>query len=217
MSGLPLAPRTRSGEVAEFLDDDQFASGQSLDKCGFEIVSLFWHSVPPGHKNPYSGGDVHLMAHEDYLKFDGPDITANGQGMSNETLYKLLDAHHFMYHSICQHAQIPLSRSDANVIRVMLLYGYPVILGGVSEKSVYDEELKHTPYSWEQKAASPDYSHVILATGLAASDEIVCRDTANIGPDGKVRIGPRRYRLSSLRLTTATALVPSWLAAPTGL
>lgn len=218
MSGLPLAPRTRSGEVAEYVDDDQFASGQSLDKCGFEIVSLFWHSVKPGERNPYSGNQIHQMAHDDYVRFDGPDTRSNSNGMSNETLYRLISFHNFKLSILAAYReQIPLYLSDTRALRSFLLYGYPVVLGGVSEKSVYDEEMRGCPYSWEQGKSSPDYSHIILATGLGASDEVLCRDTANIGPDGRVRMGPRRYRLSSLKLTTATALVPSWLASPMGL
>lgn len=208
MSGYPLAPRSKSGEVAEFIDDDQFASGQSVDKCGYEIVSLFWHSVPVNHKNPYTGADVHLMAHNDYMRFAGPDVASNQAGMSNAQLVRELALHNFKF-------QYVLPPTDWHAVRSFLLYGYPVLLGGVDEATVYDVEHGGCPYSWIRPHV--DYFHILLATGLSLSDELLCRDTANIGPDGKVRIGPRRYRTAGLKLTTAVALVPSWLPVPSGL
>ena len=207
MMHLAISPKSPSGEVARFIDDDQFGPGQSLDKCGYEIVSLFWHSVAPDKVNPYHATDIHAMAHTDYLYYAGQDILSNQTGMSNVTLYSDLKRHRFEY--------VGLPPGNWDRVRTFLLYGYPVVLGGVDEATVFDVGVGKCPYSWIRPGV--DYWHIILATGLSYSDELLVRDTANIGPDGKVRPGPRRYRLGGMKLTTATALVPSWLLVPTGL
>ena len=187
---------TPSGEVAQFVDDDQFGSGQSQDKCGPEAVALFWHSTAPGTHNPYTSADVHAMAHTDYTRFIGPDDTADTGGTSNALLYHMLSAHNFHY------CAIP---TNLSLIKAFLHVGYPVIIG-VEESSVDDLGIGGSPYSWNTSGLS----HVITATGAGATGEILVRDTANIAPTG-VRPGPRHYNSGKLQLLSATVCVPSWL------
>jgi|SRR5581483_2404738 len=194
---------TSSGEVAVFVDDNQFASGQSQDKCGPEAVAVFWHSVKPGEKNPYTSADIHEMASADYVRFIGPDVTSDHAGTDNATLYKLLAAHNFMY---------KIGPLDMAWVKEWLNAGYPVILGGVAESSVFDLGLNANPYNWN----TAGLFHIILATGPGATGEVLVRDTANIDHSGIVRPGPRRYRLSGLTFTTATMVIPSWMPVPTG-
>lgn len=198
----PIKPLSSTGEVAEFVDDNQFGSG-SLMKCGYEIVAMFWHSTKPGTHNPYSSSQVHSMAHADYEHFAGADIMSNQNGMTNQQLYDDLAMHNFHY------VKLPL---DWNVIRAWLAYGYPVIVGGVRESTVIDLELRHCPYSWIGPGKA-DYWHIIMATGLDGPESLKFRDTANIGPSG-VRPGPRRYSTQGMAFTTATLCVPSWLPVP---
>src|SRR6267154_3375719 len=91
---------TPSGEVAVFVDDDQFAGFESVMKCGYEIVAMFWHSVRPGDHNPYTSAAVHQMAHDDYLLYVGPDISTDRGGMSDAQLYADLSHHDFHYRTI---------------------------------------------------------------------------------------------------------------------
>lgn len=195
---------TASGEVAAFVDDNQFGFGQSPDKCGFEIVSLFWHSVKSGSHNPYSSAQIHAMAHTDYVHFDGPDLASNHNGMADWTLYADLEMHKFKYVKLAK---------DWNIIRGFIGHGYPVVIGGVSEATVFDVELNsHVPYPWIKPGVN--YFHIILATGLDGPNILKFRDTANVQPNGQLRPGPRRYRTDLMHFTTATALVPTWLPAP---
>ena len=172
-------PLTPSGEVARFIDDDQFASGQSTEKCGPEAVALFWHSTAPQANNPYSSSQVHQMAAEDYQKFIGLDNPQDQGGTSNQTLYDMLAFHHFAY------KVGPVG--DWGWIKGWLALGYPVIIG-IAEASVYDLQLKANPYAWNPAGLY----HIILCTGAGSTGEILVRDTASIAPTG-VRPGPRHY------------------------
>lgn len=195
-----MATLTSSGEVAVFIDDDQFGSGQSVDKCGPEAVSIFWHSVKVGNHNQYTSADVHQMAAADYIKFIGPDNPGDHNGTSNQTLYDMLSFHHFSYKP---------GPVDINWIKGWLAAGYPVIVG-IVESSVRDLGLNGSnPYNWNTSGLT----HVIVATGPGQAGELLVRDTANIGSTG-VRPGPRRYDSHALQLVSATMVVPSWLPVP---
>lgn len=190
---------TSSGEVAQFIDDDQFGNGQSVDKCGPEVVSLFWHSVKPGQHNPYTSAEVHTMAHDDYVQFIGPDVRGDQAGTGDQTLYDMLKFHGFHYE---------IGPLEWPWIDGWLNAGYPVIIGGVQESTVHDQALDGAvPYAWNTSGLY----HIILASGPGG----LFRDTANIGPSG-VRPGPRRYNTNDLRFTTATMVVPTWLPVPGG-
>lgn len=190
---------TASGEVAQFVDDNQFGSGQSQDKCGPEAISVFWHSTKPGTHNPYTAQDVHNMAHDDYIKFIGPDVTSDQGGTSNELLYNMLRAHGFAF------VEGPLSISW---IKGWLENAYPVIIG-LTESSVHDIGINGSPYNWDTTGRT----HIIVVSGPGNGDELLVRDTANIDTNGVVRTGPRHYTASKLQLTSATMVVPSWLPA----
>lgn len=192
---------TASGEVAQFVDDNQFGSGQSQDKCGPEAVSVFWHSTKPGTVNPYKAQDVHNMAHDDYVRFIGPDTTSDTGGTSNDLLYNMLRFHNFAF----KEGQVNLAW-----IKGWLENGYPVIIG-ITESSVHDISLNASPYNWDTASRT----HIIIATGIGPIDELLVRDTANIDLNGMVRTGPRRYTASKLQLISATMVVPSWLPNPT--
>lgn len=192
---------TASGEVCQCVDDNQFQSNTSQDKCGPEAVSVFWHSTKPGTPNTYTAQDVHSMAHFDYVRFIGPDTTNDTGGTSNELLYAMLKYHNFSF------KQGPLS---LDWIKGWVTNGYPVIIG-ITESSVYDVEIKGNPYNWNTTGRT----HIVLVTGVGANDELLIRDTANIDLSGNVRKGPRKYTASKLQLISATMVVPTWLSVPT--
>lgn len=188
---------TPSQEVAVFLDDNQFGSGQSEDKCGPEAVSVVFHSVAPGQKNPYSSADVHAMASADYIKFIGPDSSSDQAGTSNQTLYNMLASHDLAYKAIAE---------DKALIKQWLQAGYPVILG-IVESSVVDMAVG-APYNW----STAGLTHVIVASGAGTNpDHVFVRDTANIASNGVVRPGPRDYNFAALQLVSATVVIPSWM------
>ncbi len=201
----PIKQLSPTGEVLVCPDDDQFGYGQSVMKCGYEIVAMFWHSVAPGKPLPYTGLQVHQMAHSDYSAFDGPDVASNKNGMTDQQLYADLARHAFHY------IKLPMP-VEWELVRAWLKYGYPVIIGGVKESSVHDLALNGCPYPWIKPGV--EYWHIIMATGLDGADSLKFRDTANVDATGKLRPGPRRYRCSSMSMTTATVAVPTWLPIP---
>lgn len=196
-----MAMQTPSGEIAHYIDDDQFGAGQSVDKCGPETVAQFWHSTRPDVDNHYTSADIHAQASSLYVHFIGPDDAADHGGTSNQTLYNMLDFVGFKD----RHLALPL---DAHIISAWLKEGYAVIVG-CAEESVYDIELGTSPYNWDTKGLF----HIINLTGVDAQGNWLVRDTANIGPEG-VRPGPRHYK-TNLALTSATLVASSWMAVPT--
>ena len=215
MTIAPITTLSPSGEVARFIDDDQFNWGlESTMKCGPEAVSLFWHSLPPGQANPYKAADIHAMAHNDYVKFVGSDVPSDQGGTSNQMLYSMLSYHNFHY------VVLPNDTTTLDRIRAWLRCGYPVICG-VVEASVWDKELGRCPYPWNTSGLT----HIITATGLSdwsntTTSEwqwIRFRDTANVefnGAPNILRPGPRQYDITKLQLTSATVVIPSWMEVP---
>lgn len=195
-----MAMQTASGEIAHYIDDDQFGAGQSVDKCGPEAVAQFWHSTRPDIDNHYTAAQIHSQASDLYVHFIGPDDAADHGGTSNQTLYNMLDFVGFKD----RHLALPL---DPHVISAWLKEGYAIIVG-CAEESVYDIELGTSPYGWDTKGLY----HIINLTGVDGNGNWLARDTANIGPDG-VRPGPRHYK-TNLALTSATLVAASWMPVP---
>lgn len=183
---------TAKGECAEFIDYDQFETGKSQDTCGPAAVSTFWHCVQPGHQQIWNARQCQLMMESDYAHYIGPDTAADHNGTSNETLYKMLAGHRFHY------LAIPTS---IELIKLVVGAGYPVIIG-FSESSVIDLDLGGVPYGWDTSGLF----HIVVVSGPGSGDELLVRDTANVG-----RPGPRRYKASHLQLTSATVCCPSWM------
>lgn len=190
---------TPSGEVAVFTDDNQFGTGQSVDKCGPEAVSIIWHAVKPGLAQSYTSAEIHAMASADYQKYIGPDTSSDTGGTSNEILYEMLAEHGFHYEA---------GPVEMSWVKQQLALGLPVIIG-IVESSVHDNEVGGVPYAWN----TAGLTHIIVASGQGNSGEILVRDTANIAPNG-VRPGPRHYDANKLQLISATSVTPSWLEQP---
>jgi hypothetical protein len=190
-----------SGEIASFTDDDQFGPAQSKEKCGPEIVALFYHSVAPGVPNPYSATDIHAMASADYVRFIGPDAPADLQETTPGAFAHMLQYHNFQFRYVPERA---------DYIAAWLAYGYPIACF-VQESSVYDGLVRSCPYPWN----TAGLAHVILATGPATDAAYLkFRDTANIEAPNTLRAGPRLYDMSKLIIDVAILIVPSWLTAP---
>jgi hypothetical protein len=189
---------SRTGEVAEFLDENQFGSDESTNKCGPESISVFFHSVAPGQHNPYTKAEIHSMAHQDYVNIDQQPDNPFGLGTDNEEFYRMIESHSIPYR------KLPL---DWSIIREWLKYGYPVIIGGVQESTIHDADPKaNPPYSWGDLE---NRWHIIMATGLGSRDDrLKFRDTAN------GRSGPREYFHEQMKISLATLMVPKWMPIP---
>src|SRR5512146_84341 len=199
----PITKLSSTGEVAQFVDDDQFVWGvESTMKCGPSAVSQFWHSTAPGTANPYKSEDLHKMASSDYQRFIGPDVPSDLGGTSDALLYQLLGFHNF-------HCVAFMNRDR---LKGWLNYGYPVICG-IVEGSVHDRTLARCPYPWDVTGKT----HIILCTGLGDGPWLRFRDTANVENNGNpniLRPGPREYDINLAQFTSMTMVVPSWLPVP---
>lgn len=198
---MPL--KTPSGEIAKYVDDDQFGFGQSPDKCGPEAVAQYWHSTRPDQNNPYTASQIHAQASSLYVHFIGPDVASDQNGTGNQTLYNMLDFVGFKD----RHLALPL---DVHTISAWLEEGYAVIVG-FAEESAHDVELGRNPYqNWNPAGLF----HIINLTGVDNNGDWLVRDTANLEPNGALRAGPRHYK-TSLQLTSATLVAASWMPVPT--
>jgi hypothetical protein len=190
---------SNTGEVAEFLDDNQFGTGESTEKCGPESIALCFHSVAPGQHNPYTREEIHSMAHNDYMNIaHQKDVRNIGEGINDPEFYKMIESHGIPYRKLPH---------DWSIIVEWLQHGYPVIIGGVREDTIHDAELNgKPPYDW---GGLDKKWHIITATGLGSrADRLKFRDTANGRP------GPHEYFHERMSYTLATLVVPKWMPTP---
>jgi hypothetical protein len=197
MDLAPLTHLSSAGEVAEFLDENQFGFGESVMKCGPESISVFFHSVAPGQHNPHTREEIHSMAHHDYVIFDQTQDNLSGGGTGNDAFYSMIESHGIPYRIL------PL---DWSIIREWLKYGYPVIIGGVREDTIRYADPHEKPYDWGDLE---NRWHIIMATGLGSrADTLKFRDTAN------GRKGPQEYVHEQMITSLATLMVPKWMPTP---
>jgi hypothetical protein len=199
-------------EVCSVVDVSQFAEpGHSTDKCGFYSVSLLHHAAKPGVALHDTSDIVASWADDEYVKYDGADVSSNFNGMTMGILFNVL-ADAGLHYQVIGSTELALNVDHLTVasIRAWLALGYPVIVA-VAENAVYDFDLAGSPYAWD----TTGLFHVITITGIGDHNTLLCHDTASIAPNG-VRPGPRKYNATSLQqgLISATAIVMPWLQRP---
>ena len=182
-------------ETGTYIDNDQFDGGSTM-KCGYDIEAMLALSTAPGAPNPHSAADIAALANSDYVRFVGPDVYSDQQGMFQPGLHQVLDSHSLKYQDIS---------TDWGTIRSWVNQGYPVVLC-VWEGEVYDLELGSNPYPWD----TTGYQHIMLVSGLNGNN-CLFRDTANIAAPNALRPGPRTYDISRMSPLWATVVTPSWL------
>ena len=191
------------GEVANFLDVNQFQPGRTQFACGFFACAIVKAMAQVGYRPAQTAQEMIAEAESWYAQYDGDNSINNMDGMSLQQLYDLLVqiGLHFQAASL-----------DNETLRAWLRLGYPVIVAG-AENSFYDMELGDTiPYPWH-----PSGSHIIVLTGVDPNGNFLVRDSANVGDlynVNSLRPGPRHYNAEKLRLVSATVVVPSWLPRP---
>jgi len=194
-----------TGEVAEFLDVDQFLPHRSYYECGFFSVAVVRGMNQPGQPPLLTAAqmaaDVEFWYASDY---GGDNSDRNCDGMSLQQLYDLLDLVGLHY--------VPIDNfTNIDLIRAWIKQGFPVIVAG-AEVGMYDIGLGDVnPYGlWY-----PQGNHIITLTGVRSDGNFLVRDTANVWPDYfTLRSGPRVYDASKLQLISATAIIPPWLRQP---
>lgn len=192
-----------TGEVATFLDVNQFQPGRTQFACGFFACAIVKAMTPAGHPPMQTVQQMIAEAEGWYAQDDGSNSIDNTDGMSLQQLYSLL-------------AQIGLhyraTDLDVGMLRAWLRLGYPVIVA-LAEQSVRDLALGGAvPYPWH-----PEGNHIIVLTGVTSGGNFLVRDPANVTDlydPASLRPGPRAYDASSMQFVSATVVVPAWLPVP---
>lgn len=201
---------SKTGEVGEFLNVDQFQPAKSEFECGFFAVATVDAMGSPGTVPTQSVGQVIAEAEGWYAQYDGSDAPSNVMGMTEQQLYDLLTQIELHYRATVL---------DAATLRAYIRLGFPVIVA-VPENSVYDLGLgDHVPYPW-----TPTGSHIIVLTGIAPDGvNFLVRDSANctnLFDPNSLRPGPRTYDAGKLQFISATVVsrrgMPTPPATPTG-
>jgi len=193
-----------TGEVADFLNADQFQPSRSQFECGFWAVAVCRAMAQVGKPPTQSVAQVIAEAEAWYAQYDGSDGITNTNGMMPVQLYDLL-------HQVGLHYQATMT--SITTVKAWLAIGYPVIIA-ITEVSVHDLALGDaSPYPW-----TPGGTHIIVATGVAKDGNLLVRDTANctdLYNPNSLRPGPRTYNAALLQLVSATVCIPPWLPRPT--
>lgn len=196
-------PLTATGEVATFRDVDQFQPAKTQFACGFFSCARVKAMAPVGQSPTQTVAEMIVEAETWYTRANGDNLLSNTAGMTLQQLYDLIV-------QIGLHFQA--SSSDVQTLRSWLHLGYPLLVAG-AETGFYDMGLGDVvPYPWK-----PSGSHIIVLTGVAVDGNFLVRDPANVtsltNPNA-LRPGPRKYDARRLQLSSATAVVPSWLPRP---
>ena len=192
-----------TGEVADFLEADQFQPAKSQFECGFFACAMARSMAPVGHPPTLTAAQVIADAEIWYTQYDGSNAASNMDGMSLPQLYALLSQIGLHYQAIAL---------DISVVKSWVRVGYPVVIA-ITETSVRDLALgEKNPYPW-----NPAGTHVILVTGVTSDGNVLVRDSANctnLYDPNSLRPGPRHYDAAALQLVSATVVVPPWLPRP---
>jgi hypothetical protein len=194
-------------EVGEFLNINQFESGESAYECVAYSVAICRYAGEVGKGATGSSEDIDQLADSWYAKFTGSDAASNMQGLSVQQEEQMIRGvgNHFQELPISANSQ---HDSDLANIKGALKRGYPVLICG-AETGMYDIGLgDRVPYSW-----TPTGNHCIVATGIAPDGNLLVRDPANVDNSGP-RPGPRTYDISKLQLISGVVFVPSWMPQP---
>jgi hypothetical protein len=199
----PMVMLSPTGEVATFLDVNQFQPGRTQFACGFFSCAIVKAMSPVGHPPLQTIQEMIAEAEGWYAQDDGSNSIDNSDGMSLQQLYSLLTQ-----------IGLPYLATDleAEMLRAWLRLGYPVIVA-LAEQSVRDLALGDiVPYPWH-----PEGNHILVLTGVTSNGNFLARDPANVTDlydPASLRPGPRAYDAAAMLLVSATVVVPAWLPVP---
>lgn len=198
-----MVATSKTGEICDLQEADQFQAGKSQFECGFFAVAMCRSMAEVGKPPTLTMQQVINDAEAWYAQYDGSNAGWNTAGMSLQQLYDLL-------HQVGLHYQE--TALDISIIKKWLAVGYPVVVA-IAETSVVDMALGRNPYPWRVAG-----NHIIVITGVASDGNVLVRDSANctnLYDPRSLRPGPRKYEASRLALVSATVVVPPWLPRPT--
>lgn len=194
---------SKSGEIGDFQEANQFQTARSQFECGYFAVAIARSMAQVGQAPTLTIAQVIADAESWYAAaYGGNNSASNTNGMSLQQEYDLLVqvGLHFQSTSL-----------DINVLKKWLEVGYPVLIA-IAETSVYDLALNRNPYPWQASG-----NHIIVITGVSSDGNVLVRDSANctnLNDPNSLRPGPRKYQADKLSLVSATVVVPPWMPRP---
>lgn len=196
MIATKLSP---SGEIADFLDADQFQPAKTQGACGFFSVAIVDAASPVGRPTTKTAAQVVSEAETWYAQYDGSNDISNFDGMNSDQLYRLLGQIGLKYHTLT---------TDIGQIRAWIKAGFPVIINSI-EDSYFDMGLNDTvPYYWSR--SGDGLNHIITLTGVVTDGNFLVRDSANVtdlNNPSSLRPGPRTYDAGKMRPLWAVAIL----------
>ena len=161
-----MVPVNSKGEVVNVTEADQFQPAKTAFACGFFACAIARSMAKPGQTPTLNVQQIITSAEQWYTQYDGSDTATNIDGMTSAQEYELLGHIGLHYQAIAE---------DIGQVKKWLMAGYPVLLA-VQEASVHDLGLDGAnPYPW-----NPINTHIVLATGVNESGNLLVRDSANI-------------------------------------
>lgn len=202
--GTTVVKLSSTGEIADFLDVDQFQPAKTQFACGYFSGAIIKAMAQVGQPPTQSVPQMIAEAESWYAADHGNNAISNTSGMSLQEEYNLITQRMELHYQAVA--------LDAATVRGWVRAGYPIMLT-ISEASVVDMALGRNPYPW-----NPSGTHIIVVSGVAGDGNLLVRDPANctnLYDPNSLRPGPRKYDASKLQIWTATVVVPSWLPRPT--
>ncbi len=195
---------SKTGEIADFQDVDQFQPAKTQFACGFFSVAIVKAMASVGKPPTQTVPQMIAEALQWYQQYNGDPSWRNTSGMELWQLYSLIVQVGLHYQAT--------GINEKDLLRAWLGRGYPVLVAP-TEVSVADLGLGgKNPYPWRVAG-----THIIVLTGVASNGNFLVRDPANctnLSDPNSLRPGPRIYDAAKLVLVSATVVVPPWLPRP---
>ena len=187
--------------VAQYQTVSQFEPDESAFECGPFAVAL---NKFAGRNGPTgSPEDIDQLADRLWQKYGG------GQGIGMQQLFDMMHDVGLHYQTIgSTELHFQVDQLTPAVAMQWLHKGYPVICS-VAETSVYDLDLRDTPYHW-----TPTGYHIITLAGISEDGNFLVSDPASV--PANQRPFPRRYLASRLAFVTMVAVILPGAAQPQG-
>lgn len=205
------------GEVCDINDVSQFWPDKTQFACGFYGAGMIRFAGRPANGPAGTALDIKAWAEKEYIvKFGSADASmTSGVTLADEhtLIVKALQSNPDNIHYQDLNATSSTNQmNDIDNIRSALQSGYPVVVS-IAEVSVYDMELKGSPYTW----ATAGLLHVFVITGMTTDGNYLVHDQANVVGNLKgtntPRPSPRIYDASKLNVQWAIMARMPWLVA----
>jgi hypothetical protein len=197
------------GENANFVRVSQFLGQHSEYACGPAAVAhAMFTTAPQKEPNGILPSTLQTWLFNEYAKVIGPDTISDTAGSSIPNMETMYQDAGFHYWEMSIDANTDHA-SDIAIMKACLVAGF-LFAFTATEESVWDIAENKNPYFW-----GPAGTHIMVASGVSASGNILVQDTANVlgsltGANNAV-MGPREYDASKLVVSYGACLQLDWM------